>query len=73
MPVMVDSEGKYVSFTPTVPVAAGSIIVLGLVGFVVTCSHESSPKPVPVARISSSATGSGTSRSPHMPTRESPE
>jgi predicted RecA/RadA family phage recombinase len=33
MPVMVDSEGKYVSFTPTVPVAAGAIVALGeLVG-----------------------------------------
>jgi predicted RecA/RadA family phage recombinase len=33
MPVMVDSEGKYVSFTPTVPVAAGAMVALGeLVG-----------------------------------------
>jgi predicted RecA/RadA family phage recombinase len=33
MPVMVDSEGKYVSFTPTAPVAAGAIVALGeLVG-----------------------------------------
>ena len=28
MPVMVDSEGKYVSFTPTAPVAAGAIVAL---------------------------------------------
>ncbi len=29
MPVMVDSEGKYVSFTPSVSIAAGAIVVLG--------------------------------------------
>ena len=28
MPVMVDSDGKYVSFTPTAPVAAGAIVAL---------------------------------------------
>ncbi len=33
MPVMVDSEGKYVSFTATTPITAGAIVVLGeLVG-----------------------------------------
>ena len=29
MPVMVDGEGKCVSFTMTVPIAAGAIVALG--------------------------------------------
>jgi|GEM_PF-3182404 len=43
MPVMVDGEGKCVSFTMTVPIAAGAIVALG--GFVVIA-------PVAIATVS---------------------
>ena len=52
MPVMVDSEGKYVSFTPPVAVAAGAIVALGeLVGIAPVAIAAGSVGPLAVRGI----------------------